>query len=274
MKLKINDIAKLFDCTTEALRYYEKEGVLIPERDPENNYRYYTAQHLKLLAKCSFLKSAGFSVKESIDIMTNGTIDDIGQRLIDKEAELIKEAQKLLQISQALSSYRKKIEMIPSRLNTYTVTKNPEFIYIINQHKMDLFKNPDLTQLITKWFRNFPIVNLCVLVKYAEFVKKDSLSRYHGYCLNASLVDAQVYEDSVLSKRLEPRKCLYTVQSFNVTQESRIASVRSMHDYIKSNNYVVNGDMFGIQLFINHERSLTPKAPNGELFYEYWIPIE
>ncbi|ADD68714.1 transcriptional regulator, MerR family [Denitrovibrio acetiphilus DSM 12809] len=274
MKLKINDIAKLFDCTTEAIRYYEKEGILVPERDPENNYRYYTVQHLKLLAKCAFLRSADFSVKEITEIMTEGTINNIGQRMADKELELVKESERLLRISQTLANCRKKIESIPSKLNTFTVTENPEFIYLINQHNKNIYQNYALSELISKWLKNFPEVKLCVLVKQEDLIQKDSLSRYHGYGVQASLVDVQKFEQAGLSKRLKPRKCLYTIQAFTITKESRLASTRLMMDYIKQNNYIVNGDMFGTQLFIDQEYFLDPDIPKGNLYYEYWIPIE
>jgi len=273
MRLKINDIAKLLDCSTEALRYYEKEGILIPERDPENNYRYYTVQHLKLLTKCAFLRSAGFTVKEIVDIMTKGTLEDIALKMSFKEAELVKEAERLILISQTLANCRNRIESIPDTLNTYTVTENPEFIYLINQHNKEIYTNPELTMLISKWLKFFPLVKLFVLVKQSDFLNA-SLSRYHGYGVQSSLVNAPDFEHASFTKYLKPRKCLYTMQAFSIPTESRLASINSMLDYIKQNKYTVSGDMFGTQLFIEKEHSLDPNIPNGKLYYEYWIPIE
>ncbi|MGH8777596.1 Cd(II)/Pb(II)-responsive transcriptional regulator [Paraburkholderia sp.] len=47
--MKIGELAKIAHCTTETIRFYEKEG-LLPEADrTEANYRSYTAQHVERL---------------------------------------------------------------------------------------------------------------------------------------------------------------------------------------------------------------------------------
>jgi DNA-binding transcriptional MerR regulator len=45
--MKIGELAKIAHCTTETIRFYEKEG-LLPEADrTEANYRSYTARHVE-----------------------------------------------------------------------------------------------------------------------------------------------------------------------------------------------------------------------------------
>jgi Cd(II)/Pb(II)-responsive transcriptional regulator len=47
--MKIGELAKIAHCTTETIRFYEKEG-LLPEADrTEANYRNYTARHVERL---------------------------------------------------------------------------------------------------------------------------------------------------------------------------------------------------------------------------------
>jgi Cd(II)/Pb(II)-responsive transcriptional regulator len=47
--MKIGELAKIAHCTTETIRFYEKEG-LLPEADrTEANYRSYTARHVERL---------------------------------------------------------------------------------------------------------------------------------------------------------------------------------------------------------------------------------
>ncbi|MCC5468178.1 MerR family DNA-binding transcriptional regulator [Pelosinus baikalensis] len=40
-KWTIGEMAKLFDVSTDTLRYYEKSGLLSSERHSDNGYRYY-----------------------------------------------------------------------------------------------------------------------------------------------------------------------------------------------------------------------------------------
>lgn len=47
--MKIGELAKIAHCTTETIRFYEKEG-LLPEADrTEANYRSYTTKHVERL---------------------------------------------------------------------------------------------------------------------------------------------------------------------------------------------------------------------------------
>ncbi|WP_345812440.1 Cd(II)/Pb(II)-responsive transcriptional regulator [Paraburkholderia sp. PREW-6R] len=47
--MKIGELAKIAHCTTETIRFYEKEG-LLPDADrTEANYRSYTARHVERL---------------------------------------------------------------------------------------------------------------------------------------------------------------------------------------------------------------------------------
>ncbi len=38
----IGELAKLFNISTDTLRYYDKIGLLKPKYDKDNGYRYYT----------------------------------------------------------------------------------------------------------------------------------------------------------------------------------------------------------------------------------------
>ena len=41
MKYTAKDVCRMLNITRETLRYYEKVGIIHPEIDPVNKYRYY-----------------------------------------------------------------------------------------------------------------------------------------------------------------------------------------------------------------------------------------
>ncbi|WP_220746503.1 hypothetical protein, partial [Shewanella colwelliana] len=67
---------------------------------------------------------------------------------------------------------------------------------------------------------------------------------------------------------------IYTIQSFNLTLESRTAAIRTIKEFVEKNKYVINGDMVCNQIFVDNEKYLSRQFPIGKLHYEYWIPIE
>ena len=49
MQYKIGKIAKIMGVTPEAIRHYERLGLIIPFKDPDTNYRYYTNEQIDQL---------------------------------------------------------------------------------------------------------------------------------------------------------------------------------------------------------------------------------
>lgn len=71
--LKIGQFSKLSMLTIKALRFYEREGLLIPAKvDEWSGYRYYETDQLGTAAVIKSLRQLDFSV-EQIKAHLNGT---------------------------------------------------------------------------------------------------------------------------------------------------------------------------------------------------------
>ncbi len=60
--MKIKEIAKLVDISAANIRYYEKEGLLSPNRNEENNYREYSEEDLIRLKDIKKLRLLGINI--------------------------------------------------------------------------------------------------------------------------------------------------------------------------------------------------------------------
>ncbi|WP_220746173.1 MerR family transcriptional regulator, partial [Shewanella colwelliana] len=149
MILRVRELAKIFNCTTEAIRFFEKEGVLTSKRD-SNNYRYYGVQHLKLLSKLIYFRMAGFSLKEIVEIMKSGTIESIAKSLKVKESELRLEAERLLELSHRVEMYRKKIERAIDCGGGFEIVDSPEMLLLLNQNGDEVFIEQEYLELTAK----------------------------------------------------------------------------------------------------------------------------
>ncbi len=68
--MKIKEIEKLTGIKSTNIRFYEKEGLLVPRRN-ENNYRSYTEEDVKTLERIKTLRLLGVSI-EDIKHLANG----------------------------------------------------------------------------------------------------------------------------------------------------------------------------------------------------------
>ena len=48
--MKIGQLANIVGCTVEAVRFYEKQGLIEPAKRTIGNFRVYTEEHLKQLS--------------------------------------------------------------------------------------------------------------------------------------------------------------------------------------------------------------------------------
>ena len=79
--LKIGEFSKLSHLTVKALRFYEKEGLLIPTFvDPYTGYRYYEASQLYDLSKIISLRQLGLSISNIKEIKSGEDLEIILQK--------------------------------------------------------------------------------------------------------------------------------------------------------------------------------------------------
>lgn len=69
--MTIQEVEKLAGMTRANIRFYEKEGLITPERNEANNYRAYSDRDVEALRKIKHLRILGISVKDIKRIIEN-----------------------------------------------------------------------------------------------------------------------------------------------------------------------------------------------------------
>ena len=69
MHLKVNELAKRADVSADTVRFYTRQGLLHPVRDPDNDYQLYNRADLQRLNFAKKARKLGFSLKDIISIL-------------------------------------------------------------------------------------------------------------------------------------------------------------------------------------------------------------
>ncbi len=95
--MEIKEVEKQLGISRSNIRFYEKEGLIAPERG-ENNYRHYSADDIAMLRKIVVLRKVGFTVEE-IRQMQNGelALPEAAARNVTRLEEEIQRLQGALQ---------------------------------------------------------------------------------------------------------------------------------------------------------------------------------
>lgn len=76
--MKIGELSKLFNIPRETIRFYEKEGLIIPPNRNDNNYRSYSENHierLRFIKNCRSLNMSHREIKKLLDLVDNNSND-------------------------------------------------------------------------------------------------------------------------------------------------------------------------------------------------------
>ena len=91
MFLTVGEISKALGISTEAIRYYVKEGIITPKRNEENNYWEYSSEDLMKLTDVLFYRTMNLTMKEIKAIMGGLPLEEIGGVITSRKTQLIRE---------------------------------------------------------------------------------------------------------------------------------------------------------------------------------------
>ncbi|NOG30614.1 MerR family transcriptional regulator [Halomonas sp. TBZ9] len=74
--MKVSEIARQAEVTSETVRHYVREGLLNPERHPDNGYQLFTQSDLERLRFVQRARKLGFSIAEVRDILSHADHGD------------------------------------------------------------------------------------------------------------------------------------------------------------------------------------------------------
>ncbi|EDO0250466.1 MerR family transcriptional regulator [Listeria monocytogenes] len=113
MSFSIGEFSELVDILSSTLRFYEKEGLITPERD-KNNLRTYSEEDANWLKFLLHLKGAGLSIEE----LKQYTIwRAAGDSSISERLNMLKE--KKIVLVQEIENLQKNLDTVVRKIGIY-----------------------------------------------------------------------------------------------------------------------------------------------------------
>ena len=151
---RIGEFSTLSKTTIKTLRYYEKEGLLIPSYvDEFTGYRFYETNQLLELSKILSLRQIGMSTRNIKSILEGADIKEmLDQRKKELETEISISNNQLSRIKYLLEGKDMKYEVIIKELPEYTVYYKEGVVkdfsgltdFIVSSGKECKSTNPDI----------------------------------------------------------------------------------------------------------------------------------
>lgn len=267
MRLSIGVLAKAFNLSDEALRYYEKKGFLHPRREGSGGYRVFEKADIQRIANIKRLQNQDFSLDEILSVYSGaGEADLTGlyQQKVERVRREIAYRQRMLAHLEETVAL---LERLPGSLNQ-PERVGLDTVYLLEYPSIDamwarITKEPLLKHL----FQHLPLTSFTTIVPKAAAagdlsqVRKGILLRRQ----DAKVLEVDVSQMRAIDARLAV-SCLFRVENglFDVRGPLSLAL-----DYLKSQGLTLSDDLFTIQLVnfidgsdrpVHYSRLLAPIA--------------
>lgn len=268
MKYKIGTVARLLGVSPEALRLYERNGILVSERgEGENGYRYYSRLDITALLRARAYHQYGFSLRETEALINTDDVE-FARREYERKAEDLEQE---IRLKQQILDYLKGIMNLLEQLEAELWTIRPEIrpgLYRLEFMKgEELILAPKQLDLFPKWVGLAPFAfpsqrNSWTALENGTDESFSALGILETDAQSLGLPDfirQGVYYPPVSS--------LYTVVEISGENASCVGYLSRLWDYVRRHHITVTGDPV-CRTFLSMN-----KKENYRRFRQIWLPV-
>lgn len=261
-KFSISQTAKMLGITTDAIRLYEKEGLIKPKRNEYNNYRYYDTSQVRLLTFIAFYRKLGVSIPEIRALLTSSSFDDVQATFEDLIEQNRNQIAQLTTKIERLTSFKNIVKDISENHGKLRIDTMPRGYTVFEKLNAD-----------TEFHKINPLLSLSIFsygnIGYRYFFDDNDITlRYMSYVvwenlINVAPIDRPISEYPVV----ESCECVCTTTTGHENGILDI-DINSLKDFCTSHGYAYTDCYYAFYMY---------SIPSGDEisdYYNIYFPIK
>ncbi|MBQ8930024.1 MAG: MerR family transcriptional regulator [Oscillospiraceae bacterium] len=267
MRYKIGDVAKILGISTDIIRYYEQKGIVSPQRDENNDYRYYDTWDTNNLIDCIWYKHYGFGIDQISHMLSEYTRDDLLDCLDEKTREMEQELHRQQLLLERIRQHRNAIAGFENYLGKCDMRYRPTLIYYLNRHNAAYYNRSDLQRLSLRWQEYMPFTKRYFEVP-ESYAENPDVGYSWGFSLDMHYVDEFKIQVRDPIHHLPSCYCIHSGFKSSGKNAFTPHHLDYMFQYARENGYEVAGKACG--------RLVCSVVDEGKVtgFFEAWLPVE
>lgn len=268
MKYKIGTVAKLLGVSPQALRLYERNGILVSDRgDGENGYRYYGRLDITALTRARAYHQYGFSMKETEALINTGDVQFIHQQYELRQEALEAEIRLKQQILNYLKSISQLLKELDSQLWTIRPAIRPGIYRLEFMQGDELILNSRQQEVFPQWTGLAPFAFPSQRNSWKSLMEGRDESFSALGILEEDAKALGMPDCLAAGSYYPPVPCLCTVVEVSEENASCVQYLSHLKDYIEKHRITVTGDPF-CRTFLSMN-----KKENYRRYRQTWIPV-
>lgn len=257
----ISEIAKLLGLTSDAVRFYEKKGLVHPQTNPSNKYRIYGMQNILELLDIIYYRHLDMSVADIQGICKDSRKEVMRELIRQKKEESEKRIRYENHLLKKLSYVSDLFENVETNRNVFCIRMFPESIVLFESHSTSEFFTKQIQHFSTDQFV------LCSLFKQYQ-IHPDELKEEKTFItlerqINQEL-QMEIPQDATIYPQQECVFCMISMPHNGIGYEE----VAKLSAYAKSQGYKTENCLYV------REIPLTLYTDEDNYYAELYIPIK
>ncbi len=156
MRYKIGDVSRILGISTDLLRYYEKKGVVTPQKDKNNDYRYYDTWDINFLIDCLWYKNFGFGIPQAAYLVTECYHGDLVSLLEEKQSEIEANLHRQQLLLERMKKHLDDVLRVKGYIGVCEIAQSPDIICYLNRFNFTYDNRDELLDLSRQWLDYMP----------------------------------------------------------------------------------------------------------------------
>ena len=262
-KYTIREVAALIGLSADAIRLYEKEGLVSPLRDPKNGYRYYGPNEIQRIMGIHLYRQLDASLAEIRELFTATTLLEVSDYFSAFITETEHEIQSLQQRLEKIRFMKKHIEILNTGLCNCSIQKLPTLYMLFQQ---------DFSKTL---YENMKDIFTSPVFSYGNFcytLRTNHTGTYSPHALEFAIREPMMKvcpwkEHADSFKKIDGCSCIYSVitaPDLNGVEWD----LSHIYTYAKENHIDCESECYAFFIYtLYHGETITD-------FYEIYIPIK
>lgn len=258
----IHEISKLMGISADAIRLYEKEGLVTPVRDPQNGYRYYETMEIQHIMMIHLYRQLGVSIAEIRNLLTASSLSTVSEEFSYLALHTENEIERLQKRLEKLRFMKQHLDNLIEGQSTCSIKDLPAIYTLYHQDFSEpLYSNmKDILASPVFSFGNF-----CYSLEQADN------NQYQSKALQFAIREPMMkvcpwYDKADSLPRIEGCRCIYSVVKAPIYSElhwhlDEMISYAKEHDL----SYSTNAYAFYVFSIIQQDTIID--------YYEVYLPI-
>ncbi|SMP66130.1 MerR family transcriptional regulator [Anoxynatronum buryatiense] len=267
MRLRIGEVKKILGVSAETLRFFDKKGVVVPTRHPDNNYRTYEGRDVNRIVRYKYLRRLDFSLEESVDFISEISSQEALEMMSQQEMAVAAKIREYQEVLQQLAYQKDLYQRIITMVGKYQREVLPAYRFYANQmdrvFETRAMQNDHTRQWIDEMPRSVVAFHIprekidvpgCIYWGYAIL---DITGDHEDRAPHLPVTVCHKAQDTVFT-------VIYCIDE-DLTIPERFQPLK---DYLKAEGLQIDGDLFGT---VVHHQVIDEKP---HLHFAVWVPVK